>query len=640
MVKRGEAKKDLEAQIWIWGLLYFFFALATTYFDVGHDQSPGSTRRAVIIILDGWRVFPMLALFWLGTLAYLAAVARSVRVPAAKLRSQGLRYGFFLHLGLLLLSLHGGLFGPHPVASKLAHVLYAWGVIGGFVVVLAWMSGRSLAGGAKDPLVSFLRWPFLAFSAYAALVFAWRADWVLLAVCVLGWGSGVFWRKGNSGRLSGSRLLRLGAKLKEDGPFQVALVTAVLLLTLFFTIQSTHRFTQFYAFDKPGLAYHEFAVGFLGGEQVLSADSMGYWVLLAGFYKVFGTHPALALIFQNLLAALSALLVYQLARSLASPAVARVAGVLFLLSYVRIWATLSLHWAFWVLLYALIVFWAADRYALTEGKVRWLALGGAFSALLIALRPENLFVLPALMTAFLIRRRPPGRFPWRRLGAFVAIALLCAAPFGLVNYRNVGSLYPVRDIEGGIGGGYSIAYQWDHQYRDVFPFSPFQSPAKAWAFFKAHPLRIGLNFLTKGGAETFPPGTNLWRRFVFGPTVLFSTVNWDYLDPLLLAIRSKYFYYLTFYGMAFTVLGMIFLWRHRPLHPLWFSIHLYLILRYLMHVLLALVPEAAFRYGVGFQPFIFFYLAIGLAGFLGVKGIFSGPQAPQKSASEGGYRIE
>jgi Tfp pilus assembly protein PilF len=234
-------------------------------------------------------------------------------------------------------------------------------------------------------------------------------------------------------------------KIGGLGPAIIFSAALVYRLLYFLTARDDPLMTYVDAVPDAAL-YHNWAVSMLGGGGLEGAYYIGpaYAFFLAFVYRLFGVHLYAVLFVQLVLGALTAALVYAVARRLYGAAAAWLAGV--------IWV-LYLPAAFYdtqVLPASLtLVLVAASLWLLTvalDGGRRWpwaAAAGLAFGAAVLA-RP-NLLLFAAALGLWALARREPRR----AVAAFLVPVVLVVAGVTLRN-RLAGGEWVVISSQGGV----------------------------------------------------------------------------------------------------------------------------------------------------------------------------------------------
>ncbi|MFQ5915011.1 MAG: hypothetical protein ACE5JS_17720 [Nitrospinota bacterium] len=600
-------------------LSLFVWAWLTVQPQVGQQEPFG--KASFVVPYFGWRVLPWLALFWAGVFAYgwiWSVRERGGGLPLLRL----FRMGFLLHAGLLLPEFTvSQALGLNPLESA-GHRLYVY-----FFVSLA--AGGISAWALADPIgrdgVRALETALLAVAPYSLFIFLRQGDGKWGAIEVMFFGICFF------------ALRHLGRRRERQAPrlspllFQIVWAVIFVVLASFFF----YRYTLGLSWFNVTWYYVEWAQDLLRGRPIPTGEAYGYWMSLAAFIKVFGANIPLLLVFQYLLAGVAAWTSAWMAGRMGGEEVGRWTAVLFLVNYTLVFVALFVHWAVLVFVYHTFQVAAALKaYDATGGRrVFWLCLSGALLGVLISVRIENVVLLPLMMGWLFWGRTVPlksskGRekglrilWRWKEAGAYLLPLVLLMIPFSYLNYRSMGTAYPVTTQKGQLTNEYTIAHRWVLTYRETFPtgLNPIEQPGAAWEAFKKEPVRIIGRFFTKGGGETPYPANNLWKRFVMGPAILFSTHRWRHMHLLFLDYHSRWFFYLCFYSFAFFLLGLILVLRCKPRHPFW-SLFLGLIAtRYMLHVLLEIHHEGAERYSIPFYPFILPFIAVAIGSLVRLR---------------------
>lgn len=586
-------------------------------------DAPGlPLSRARVVFLQHAPVLLWIAAWWAAVLLYLRLAFG--REGFRESLGPGLRMGLILHLGLLLLDFLGDAGrGRVPMGRLfLAHVQAV--ALAGFGAVAWWVSGRWRARGGREAanraaVEGHLCAPLALLLAGSLIQTAWTRHFLLFGLLLLVYA--LLWRGGPDAHARWERRFRLtAARLSGERAFGVFLFGVSLLFTLLTVYGITDGFKVFYEYFY-GL-YLNWAKDFLAGRRVPSGEATGYWVFVAGVFRLFGDSRVALQLVQALINAAVPLIAYDVARRMVPKAAARLAALLLAFNFIHQWDGINFHWSILVTFYSLSAVAAFLRFSESEGEARWawLAVSGLAFGLLIAVRLENVLFAPVFLAWHWRRRRRAGEGARRLAGtpkvaaAFLLFALLGGAPFAGVNYLHMGAPYPVSSKGGEVGSQYALQDIWSQYYFYALPGgeNPITGPARAWEAIQKNPLGFAGRLFVKGGQETPWPGGSVLERLGNGMAVLFSTVQWTYSDVFYFQTLSRWHLYLNFYAALLAAAGVWALAKDPSPHPFWWAVNAYLVARYFMHVLLTNHPEGAYRYASPFLPFVVLYVALGI----------------------------
>jgi tetratricopeptide (TPR) repeat protein len=240
-----------------------------------------------------------------------------------------------------------------------------------------------------------------------------------------------------------SILRRIGG----PGPAIIFVSALAYRLAYFFTVRDDPLMTYVDAVPDASL-YHNWAVDIAGGLGAKAAYYIGpaYAFFLAFIYKLFGVHLYAVILVQLVLGAVTAALVYVLARRLYGPLAGAVAGGVWVVYLPAVFydtqilpASLML---FLVAASLLLLTAALDR---RRGWWAAAAAAGLFFGAATLARPNLLLFVPALALWPLLRRAPV----WRVVAAFTVPIVLIV---GAVTVRNkiVAGEWVVVSSQGGV----------------------------------------------------------------------------------------------------------------------------------------------------------------------------------------------
>ena len=234
--------------------------------------------------------------------------------------------------------------------------------------------------------------------------------------------------------------------------------------------------------------YHQLALTLASGGAFPTMDvPWGYAYFLAGFYRVFGDHPAIPLVAQAALNAATPLLVFAVARAWFERRTAVVAAAITGVgSFNTVYASTQSSDAVCTVIFmsAVLAFLVAQR----RNDLRWSALAGVLVGLASQFRP-NLVLMPLLLTGYLavFARRP-------RWAAHAAALLCCAAlalaPWMVRNYRLTRMLVPAS-VHSGVQLWYGTLQVGPYlNSRAYNPRTIFESPVFEYTSLDQVPLIV------------------------------------------------------------------------------------------------------------------------------------------------------
>ena len=236
-------------------------------------------------------------------------------------------------------------------------------------------------------------------------------------------------------------------KIGGLGPAIIFLAALAYRVAYFLTVRDDPLMTYVDAIPDASL-YHNWAVKLIGGAGVEGAYYIGpaYAFFLALVYKVFGAHLYAVIFVQLVLGALTAALIYSLARRLYGPSAGAVAGAIWVVYLPAAFfdtqilpASLTLFLVTASLLLLAVALDGGRRWP-------WAAAGaGLFFGVAALARPNLLLFVAALALWPLVRRRAPRR----AVAAFVIPVILVV---GAVTLRNkiVADEWVVISSQGGV----------------------------------------------------------------------------------------------------------------------------------------------------------------------------------------------
>lgn len=225
------------------------------------------------------------------------------------------------------------------------------------------------------------------------------------------------------------------------------IVLAAIVLRLLVFAYIAHEPRKFYTYDSDGYdrrAMNLLRYGVFASEKAppLKPDldrTPVYPVMLAGVFAVTGHSPAAAILLHILLAAVTAVLTYMLARELGLPSpVGILAALIFAVDPLSIMTTnyLLTETLFTTLLVGSV--WAVVRFW-NSGLWRWLVLSAVLVALTSLTRPISQFLPIALLPLFVLAARKGQRRSWLAAGAvFAVVSLALTYTWAVRNYRETG----------------------------------------------------------------------------------------------------------------------------------------------------------------------------------------------------------
>ena len=223
--------------------------------------------------------------------------------------------------------------------------------------------------------------------------------------------------------------------------------------------------------------YHDLARGLARGEAFATTDvPWGYAYFVAAFYAAFGERawiPVTAQVFAN---ATIPLMLYALARPIASARVAAIASLLVgALSFNTVYASTETSDAICTVLFiaALLSFLRGDQ----TGKWTHFAVSGLLSGTVPQFRP-NLILFPIVMAvAYAVYARAKPHVV-TAIAIFLMMVAVALAPWVVRNYRLTGAVLPTS-THGGVQLWYGTLQVGDylesraHNPRSIFEAAPF-----------------------------------------------------------------------------------------------------------------------------------------------------------------------
>jgi hypothetical protein len=235
--------------------------------------------------------------------------------------------------------------------------------------------------------------------------------------------------------------------------------------------------------------YDDRALRLAAGEPFDTTDvPWGYAYYLAFFYRVFGHHPWLPLVFQVALNATIPLLLYRLVRPLANHRIAVISAVLAgVFSFNTVYASTQSSDAVCTVLFlaSMLLF---DRGRQRRG-VALFAASGLLAGIASQFRP-NLLLFPPLLALIYVVARPTAARKVREVTAYLALVTLVLVPWVVRNYRLTGDFLPTSTH-----GGYQLwlgtLETWSYlEHRPDNPRKVFDAPAFDYTSLENRPIEV------------------------------------------------------------------------------------------------------------------------------------------------------
>ena len=544
--------------------------------------------------LAGEEGFPLPLVYWAGVALYAAWYGWCFHLPMSVWWKRALGLGVALHMLGLLAHLAWHVVGEMRVVLAPVYRSY-WHLVWGAILSvglcgMGWWVVRWRRARAVDPWLFFLPlmagylavWSGAAVMPRAVTVGAAAAGLMLLVMASMA-----------SVREWSARVRQV---VENERAFLLVLVLVALALRLFYTARVMEN-PGFLATGSDGETFDALAWALVEGKP---AESVPWWAhqffcpgyvrFVALLYWLGGRHYFLVCAVQSLLGTIACLLLYDVAKRLAGPAVARIAALFGAVNYPMVFAAAALGHQALDLFLTLLVVWGLVRYAehpLRRG--RWLIGIGMVLGYAAATREGNavvwLFLLGWLLVG--VRYRVGWRAALRHATALTGGCLATFLPFALTT--SVGGFFARFALQW-FYGPYTIPHlnSW---------FNPWRDPASAWVLLREHPLQVVAE-LAKGVAANF--------------SHLFFHQSYGAFDPVFLVRFSPYYYGMWGYAYLLTVAGFALVVRQalrRPVeHLAWWLILGLLASRTLVHLFF----ESAYRHRTPFEPFLILLAAYGL----------------------------
>lgn len=352
---------------------------------------------------------------------------------------------------------------------------------------------------------------------------------------------------------------------------------------------------------------HAWNIAF-GSAPVTQAYTAGYFVFLAGLYKVFGHNYFAACFVQVIMGGFVCLFIYEIIKELTGDKLVSYLGLfLATVNYSLVFSSISIgHQALdcFLLSFIAVVF---IRYLRENDKFRaviTLTVCALASGYAIAARESDLFVVGALPIFILARRINEKKIARgiTEIVFFTALVMLPIVPFLVRNFNNLGVAYPVK---------YSDAA--------LFPAEHTFSPEGSG---NLKLIELGINpftdpkgslvaFLRQPGASSAALADSVGSKF----TSLFLDQTYGTFDMLFLIRRSWFYIAAWLYAFFITVFGvgyMLFVLHRDNRMPV------YLILAF---ILMKTLPHLLISARFGLRPPIDVFLLIAFS--IGAMRIFS-----------------
>jgi hypothetical protein len=550
--------------------------------------------------------FPIPVFFWMGGFIYVLALAHIRKKDSMLFIRAFFVIGALIHLLLSLVKLKIGIMGAALGFSTGFYRLYCEAFVFLCFSALAVFSAKKIVDWRtavnvkaeraieEDALLFPLVMIFIMIIGIFFVNGAARYAACLAGIFLV--SIPVFLDKAGSGFIA-DRMRAVKEFFLRERVFLCALfITAVAVRS--FYLLNIMRNPDFFNTGSDATLYDGLARSLAAGQKVTEPLVTGYWMFLALVYKVFGTSYFVVGFIQVILSALSSIFVYFSAKYIFNGVVARIAGILSVLSFTAIFSSVAIGHQVMDTFYSTLGLLLLSRYAyrrVQKGKVPFslLALIGLVLGLSIVTREINLFY-PIFVVLWIVPVMGKKAGFKKVIGDCAAIILctgLALTPFIVRNVMNLGVAYPVFEVK---GADYSIT---GHYLKGENPVLSklgldLSDPGRVGAALLKHPVSVTGVFLK-----------NFYDKFI----MLYFSQGYGGFDMVFLSRVSDYYYTAWFYVYVLTLAGIINAFARYG-----FGAHLIALIFIMNRTLVHIITESGYRHRAPIDPYLILYFAFGV----------------------------
>lgn len=365
---------------------------------------------------------------------------------------------------------------------------------------------------------------------------------------------------------------------------------------------------NYVATGADGALFDSHAWKIASGQTVTQAYTAGYFVFLAGLYKIFGHNYFAACFTQIILGAFVCIFIYDIIKQLTGNKGASYLGLfLATVNFSLIFSSISIgHQALdcFLLSFIAVIFVRYLKGLSLTWSIIALSVAALASGYSVAARESDLFVAAVLPLFIIIYRIKAKKIRIAIVESvlFITLFIIPIVPFLMRNMANLGVPYPVK-------------YSEDASFPAEHTFSPEGSGNQKLIALGINPFTDPkgsvIAFLRRPGAASAAAAGSISAKF----TALFLDQTYGTFDILFLIRRSGFYISAWFYAFLITVFGIIYMLR---IHPRNGRMAVCLILSF---IFLKTLPHLLISSRFGLRPPIDVFLLIAFS--IGAAKLFS-----------------
>lgn len=365
---------------------------------------------------------------------------------------------------------------------------------------------------------------------------------------------------------------------------------------------------DYVATGADGALFDSHAWKIASGQPVSQAYTAGYFIFLAGLYKIFGHNYFAACFVQVILGAFVCLFIYDIIKQLTgNKGVAYLGLFLATVNYSLVFSSISIgHQALdcFLLSFIAVLFVHYLKGASTRISLFLIAIAALASGYAVAARESDLFVIAVLPLFILAHRIKTKNIRTGIMESiiFVILFIVPIVPFLMRNVHNLGVLYPVKYSD-------TALFPAEHTFSPegsgnqkliALGINPFTDPKES--------IRA---FLMRPAPAVAALAESITAKF----TSLFMDQTYGTFDMLFLIRRSWFYCAAWLYAFFITVYGIIYMLGYRRPNG---RTMIYLILTF---IFLKTLPHLLISSRFGLRPPIDLFLIIAFS--IGAMKLFS-----------------
>lgn len=561
------------------------------------------------------RGFPLPILLWMVAFVYGYVSCLLFSLNFRKLLASIFVVGFTIHILPLLLKLKLQLYlSPDILTSKWYMYYFQSFVLLVLVIFTIFCIKRFLDLEKSGVYEKFITFPFFWLLVYIfifLLTGRFYRDLVFL-FCVLAIVLIAINLKHLLKKIKAIRIFVLRL-FQNEASFLILLSLAALAIRLFYLFRIIGT-SDYLLTGSDSTRYDALARNFISGTQITDSYACGYWLFLAGVYKLFGTGYLYVGFIQSFISAFSCALIYFITKEIFNRTAAKIAIVVAAISYPLIFSSVVIGYQVMDVFYSCMIIFLSLKYISIrkQGKAAsfLLIVLGILFGLIIATRETNLLMPFLFIICFtlLLRKKVKLASLLNDGAVVILVTLLCLAPFIARNIIQTGVWYPVF-----------TSYQ-DEKFGSMQK-QPIKVNKTAINYYSEY-VHGENSDLTKNDIDFFNPSKTS-RTFLKKPWHSFKVVISNFyekfknlyfsqgyggFDMLFLYRMSDYYYALWFYAYLFTLIGVIYsLIRYK------LSAHILILFFIIYRTVIHLLTESSYRHRASVEPYLIMYFVFGIS---------------------------